>query len=371
MKTFVTRFSSGLLSLLLLAGQAPSLCSAATHSPAPPPIDFAAEEKILPSATPEKMGVDPKAIEAMIAHLDQVESADATKEPPFFIKDTLGGHGLHSLLIMRHGKLIYDYYRPPYTMDKPHFIWSCSKSFASLAVGFAVQEGKLDIHEKLADIFADRVAKFPTPPDERARKITVRNVLMMQTGHIGDAKPIPNRVTGFLLAKSPREPGTYFSYDTAGVCMLAYVIQAKTGEPLEKFLAKRLFEPLGIVRYDQWAREKPEGVVDCGAGLSLRPRDLAKVGLFLMNKGKWDGKQLLNEEWIKDATTAPADATNSYGYLFWVRKGTNSFYMLGNNGQHLFVMPDYDMLIVTTAQFKDGKAVIDAVYDRFLPTVKG
>ena len=348
----------------------PRSAAAANPSPMPSIVVSVEEAKVLPSAEPEEMGVDPKAIAAMIAHLDHVKPPDTVKEPPAFIKNTLGGHDLHSLLIMRHGKVIYEYYRPPYQMDRPHFIWSCSKSFAALAVGFAVQEGKLDINEKLVDIFADQVAKFPTPPDERAKKITVRNVLMMQTGHIGDAKPIPDRITGFLLEKSPREPGSAFSYDTAGVCMLAYVIQAKTGEPLEKFLAKHLFEPLGIVRAD-WSRDKG-GVVDCGAGLSLRPRDLAKVGLLLLNKGKWNGQQLLSEEWIKEATTVPADAKSSYGYLFWVHKDTNSFYMLGNCGQFVIVLPGYDMVIVTVSNFdfKDTKAPLDAVYDLLLPTVK-
>ena len=303
--------------------------------------------------SPESVGVRSDAIRAFLAHGHQL--------------------GLHSLIMLRHGKCITESYFTPYAPHKRHRLYSLSKSFTSIACAFAVQEGLLSYEDKVADFFPDKII-----PEEK-KDLTVEHLLTMSVGtDETDRFSGIDWVQDFLSAVPEHTPGTVFRYDTSSTFMVAAILTRVIGRSLECYLTDKLFTPLGIDEH-HWELS-PESYCQGGVGLNLRARDIARFGQFMLQRGKWEGKQLLDAALIDRATTKhiengtpipgqPCDWAMGYGYQFWhcepdaVYRGDGAF------GQYCIMLPKQDMVIVTNSGTRDMQKILTVLWQEFLPAV--
>ncbi len=243
-------------------------------------------------------------------------------------------------------------------------VYSVTKSFTSCAVGFAVQEGLLSLDEKLTDVFAE---DLPQNPSENLKKATVRDLLTMHLGQkegslMGVQRPLyeeDNWVKLSLSIPFEYEPGTHFVYNNVGPYLAGMLVQRRAGCDLISYLTPRLFSHLGIKR-PTWEMD-PLGNSFGAGGLFLTLSEMHKLGLFYLNKGAWNGKQLLLAEWIEESTRQYApDAP--YAYLFW-RGKYNSFRADGKYGQFSIVLPDYDAVISVVSECRKTEELMAAIYE--------
>ncbi|MBP5631131.1 MAG: serine hydrolase, partial [Bacteroidaceae bacterium] len=194
---------------------------------------------------------------------------------------------IHSVMVLQHGKVVYEKWLNGGEAQKPHILNSVSKTFTSAAVGLAIGEGLLSLDDKLVSFFPD---DLPAEPSENLKKVTIRNLLTMNCGH--DTEPRRKEgdtwVRTFLSWPVEHEPGTYYCYNSMGTYMLSAIVQKVTGQKVVDYLQPRLFDPLGI-EAPRWD-ESPQGINCGGWGLYLKTEDLAKMGQLLLQKGKWKGK---------------------------------------------------------------------------------
>jgi CubicO group peptidase (beta-lactamase class C family) len=311
----------------------------------------------LPRSTPEAQGVSSAAIRAY------VESAD--KEI----------NTLHSFMLVRHGHVIAEGWWKPEAADKPHVLWSLSKSFNSTAVGLAIEEGKLSLEDPVLKFFP---ADAPADPSDNLKAMRVRDLLTMSGGHDTEPKfkvEDGPSVKGFLAQPVTHTPGTWFRYNTPGSYTLSAIVTKATGQKVVDYLKPRLFEPLGIDN-PQWGASA-EGYNFGGYGLYVCTEDIAKFGQLYLQKGKWNGKQLIPEKWVEAATSkqvdndkAPSgknpDWRQGYGYQFW-RCQHNAYRGDGRDGQICLVLPEQDAVIAITAQTGQMQTELDLVWDKLLP----
>jgi CubicO group peptidase (beta-lactamase class C family) len=319
----------------------------------------------LPRSTPEAEGV---ASDAIVRFLD---AAGRSKTE------------FHSFMLLRHGKVIAEGWWDPYRADLKHTLYSCSKSFTATAVGFAVQEKKLSLSDKVVSFFPndlpDTVSKFLS-------QLTVKDVLIMSDGQEPDpTHPVgtthTNWIKGFFETPIVHEPGSVFLYNSLGTYMLSAVVQKVTGQKVVEYLKPRLFDPLGITGMD-WEMDK-QGINTGGWGLRLKTEDMAKFAQLFLQKGKWNGKQILPASWIEEASTkkilqspdAPqskkdsSDWLQGYCYQMW-RCRHNAFRGDGAFGQFMIVMPEQDAVLAITAESPDLQGEINLVWDYLLPAFK-
>lgn len=312
----------------------------------------------LPRSTPEAQGVSPSGILAF------VEAAD--KEI----------NSLHSLMVVRHGSVVAEGWWAPYDAATPHVLFSLSKSFTSTAVGLAVAEGKLSVDDELLKLFPDDA---PPDPSANLKSMRIRDLLRMSAGHQTEVKLTQDMETpwtkAFLAHPVPFKPGTHFLYNTPATYMLSAAVQKATGKSVFDFLQPRLFEPLGIegAKWDT----SPQGISLGGYGLSVRTEDIAKFGQLYLQKGKWNGQQLIPESWVNQATARQtsngsnpkSDWEQGYGYQFW-RARHHAYRGDGAFGQYCLVIPEHDAVIAITSGLKDMQAVLNLVWDHILPALK-
>jgi CubicO group peptidase (beta-lactamase class C family) len=314
----------------------------------------------LPRSTPEAEGVDSAGLLRFVAALEQRIDA------------------VHSFMLVRHGKVVAEGWWSPYEANDLHVMYSVTKSFTSTAVGFASQEGLLSVNDTILSFFPDRA---PAKPADKMKEMRIRDLLRMSTGHAKDPSPAVREakdgawVKTFLASEVEDKPGTHFLYNSAASYVLGAIVQKVSGQTLEDFLRPRLFEPLGLDA-PLW-RKSPEGVNLGDGGISLRTEDLAKFGQFYLQRGVWNGKRLLNEDWVDAATslqTASGGNPDSnwdagYGYQFWRNKVTG-YRADGAFGQFSFVLPKYDAVLALTSGTSDMAAVMDAVWEVLLPALR-
>jgi CubicO group peptidase (beta-lactamase class C family) len=313
----------------------------------------------LPRSTPEVQGVNSSGI------LDFVKAIEA---------DNLN---LHSLMVLRNGKVMAEGWWAPYAADLKHTLYSLSKSFASTAIGFAVSEGKLTVDDKVISFFPEAL---PDMVSENLGKMRVQDLLTMRTGHEQDSTPAlreardPNWIRSFLAYPVKKEPGTFFVYNSGATYMLSAIIQKLTGQTLISYLKPRLFIPLGIEGAD-WEVD-PNGINTGGWGLRVKTEDIAKFGQLYLQKGMWNGKRVLSEKWIDEATSAHVPAKDSesdweqgYGYQFW-RCRHDAYRGDGAFGQYCIVLPKLNMVIAMTSETGDMGAVMNQVWKHILPAVQ-
>jgi CubicO group peptidase (beta-lactamase class C family) len=233
----------------------------------------------LARSTPEAQGV------ASAGVLAFVEAADRDVK------------SMHSFMLLRHGHVVAEAWWKPEGPEKPHQLWSLSKSFTSTAVGLAIQEGKLRLDDKVLSFFPDQA---PAKVSENLRAMTVKDLLTMTCGHDKEVKltltdTLP-WVQAFLGQPVPHAPGTHFLYNTPGTHMLSAIVRKVTGETVLEYLQPRLFGPLGITK-PEWPAS-PQGNTIGGWGLFLKTEDISKFGQLYLQKGQWQGKQLVPESWV-------------------------------------------------------------------------
>jgi CubicO group peptidase (beta-lactamase class C family) len=314
----------------------------------------------LPRSAPETEGVDSAGLQRFVEALEARVDA------------------VHSVMLVRHGKVVAEGWWGPYQAADPHVMYSVTKSFTSTAVGFAVREKLLSVNDTVLSFFPDRA---PDKPAERMKEMRVRDLLRMSTGHAKDPSPDVKAVKdggwvkAFLATNVEDKPGTHFLYNSAGSYVLGAIVQKVSGATLEDFLRPRLFEPLGL-EAPLWAKSK-EGVNLGDGGISLRTEDLAKFGLLYLQKGVWNGKPLLSEEWVAAATSLQTSSGGNpdsnwdagYGYQFWLNKVTG-YRADGAFGQFSMVLPKYDVVVAMTSGTSNMAAVMDAVWDTLLPALR-
>ena len=315
--------------------------------------------KDLPRSSPEAQGISSAAIKRFMEAAD--EQVDA----------------MHSLMLVRHGHVVTESWWAPYSEESPHQLFSLSKSFTSTAVGLAINEGRLSLHDPILKFFPEAE---PSDPSRHLRSMRVSDLLTMSTGHdSADLKAFSfteeNLVESFLALPVAHKPGTHFLYNTPATYMCSAILQKLTGEPLLDYLKPRLFDPLGIDEA-QWATSL-DGVSLGGFGLKVKTSAIAKLGQLYLQKGTWQGKQLLPAEWVEAATARQAsngshpnsDWEQGYGYQFW-RCRHGAYRGDGAFGQFCIVMPEQDAVIAITSGTRNMGGVMDLVWKHLLPAMK-
>jgi len=310
----------------------------------------------LPHSSPEAQGVSSAAI------LSFVQAADNDVD------------SLHSFMLLRHGQVVAEGWWSPYDAESPHALYSLSKSFTSTAVGLAIAEGKLSLDDEVLKFFPD---KAPSDPSSNLKAMRVSDLLRMSTGQQTEPpRPADQSWTkAFLAHPVPFKPGTHFLYNTSGTYMLSAIVQKATGQTVLDYLRPRLFQPLGI-EHPTW-ETSPEGISTGGYGLSIRTEDIARFGQLYLQKGQWQGKQLVPAAWVEAATARQtsngsnpnSDWDQGYGYQFW-RCRHNIYRGDGAFGQYCIVLPEQDAVIAITSGVRDMQAVLNLIWDKLLPAFK-
>ena len=334
---------TALLTVLLLSAG----LVAAAEAPPWPADDW-------PRASLAEQGFDPAPIEELVAAIREGREI----------------RNIHSLLIVRKGRLVLEEYLDGHDADELHELQSVSKSFTSALVGIAVVQGKIKgVDEKVLSFFpgVEGIENLY----ERKRRMTLEDLLTMRSGtdyhEDGPGSPhfqlndMSRGWTRFILDR-PRisEPGTKFRYDSGAVILTSAILQARYGVHADRFADEHLFAPLGIER-SRWFRNA-EGHPHTGGGLHLRSRDMAKLGLLYLRKGRWDGEQVLPAYWVAASLSRQVEFERSrgraigYGYWWWVMppdpdgEGKRDIYgAFGFKGQYIFVAPEHDLVVVVTA----------------------
>jgi CubicO group peptidase (beta-lactamase class C family) len=265
---------------------------------------------------------------------------------------------IHSLLIIRNGSVVLDAYFYPYDGKTVHELASVTKSLMTTLIGIAADQGKLDLDEPIVSFFTDRAVANRDPLKE---KITVRHLARMSSGLEltvpGDAEGTVQEmrvsqdwVQFALNRKVVSEPGTRFVYDNCGMHILSAILQEATGMTALDFGRENLFEPLGI-REVIWPAD-PQGFSRGWGDVYLHPHDAAKIGYLWLNKGTWDGEQIVSSQWVEESVKPQikTDGDDYYGYGWWVETtGGHWIYLAqGRGGQYIIVAPYLDMVVVAT-----------------------
>ena len=319
----------------------------------------------LPRSNPEAEGVSS---EGILAFLDAISQSK---------------HEFHGFMMVRHGRVVAEGWWSPYGPELNHTLYSMSKSFTSTAVGFAVAEGKLRVDDRVISFFPK---ELPEQANEFLATLRVRDLLSMSAGHgkdpTMDMVKEQNWVKAFLAWPMTNIPGSTFLYNSGATYLLSAIVQQLTGERIVDYLRPRLFEPLGL-EGATW-EQCPRGINVGGWGLSVPTEGLAKFGQLCLQKGAWNGRQVLPVKWVEEATTfkiqqpRPAnpnrpneqnDWLQGYCYQFW--RGThNSFRGDGAFGQFTIVMPDQDAVIAINSETSNMQGELDLIWQHLLPAMK-
>lgn len=296
-------------------------------------------------------------------------------------------HKLYGILVARHGKLVFEEYYNGHTRDTPVDIRSATKSITSLLAGIAISQGAIsDIDQPIMDYLG---AAYPDVDDKD--RLSVRDLLTMRTGldcndHDRRSRGQEDRmyksndwVDYFLAVPALEAPGRTSSYCTGGVVALGEVIAQATNQHMTDFADAVLFAPLQIENYE-WATFDNGQKVDTGGHLLITPQGLAKIGQLVLQEGRWNDQQLVPADWIRRSTAQQTQMTgNPYGFLWWITmapygdKTVKVIMARGNGGQAIFIVPEYDLVTVTTTgYFNSDKARIpfELFFQTILPSVQ-
>ena len=308
------------------------------YFPQKPDFPFdAVYEQAFVHATPESQGISSDLFAALLRELDASKDTE-----------------MHHFMALRHGKVICECNFAPYPKGMWHITHSMCKSITGMAIGMLIEEGKLKLDENIYDIFPDHINAF----SKIFRPvITVENLLTMTSGVTFNESGIVSGndwLGSFLNASVNGKPGTEFQYNSLNTYVLSAIVTKRTGETLTEYLTPRLFGPLGITKY-YW-ETCPKGITKGGWGLFLCAEDMAKLGQLYLQRGKWNGQQLVSEYWIEISTARHLKTQNDtygYGYQLWMEQRPGSFEYNGMLGQNVIIYPDMDMVLVTNAGNKE------------------
>ncbi|WP_436762748.1 serine hydrolase domain-containing protein [Streptosporangium sp. V21-05] len=315
---------------------------------------------LLPRSTPVASGMSSRSVTAL---LDRLEARSVE---------------CHSVVIVRHGHVVAEGWWAPYSAERPHLLYSLTKSFTSVAVGLAIADGLLSLDDRVVDVLPDHV---PAGISERGRRLTVHHLLSMTAGHRTDSLAEAWRlepgdlVKGFLRVPFPEAEGTRHAYDNPTTFVLARMVERVTGRGLPEFLDERLFTPMGV-DHAEWDRVA-SGAAFGFHGLHLTTEAVAAFGELLLRGGLWGDRRLVPREWVELATgrhietlrpeDGPGDADYlcGYGYQFWVSR--HGYHGDGSFGQLCVVVPSHDLVVAVTGAHTRAQAVLDAIWECLLP----
>ena len=308
------------------------------YFPQKPDFPFdAVYEQAFVRATPETQGISSDLFAALLRELDASKDTE-----------------MHHFMALRHGKVICECNFAPYPKGMWHITHSMCKSITGMAIGMLIEEEKLKLDENIYDIFPDHINAFSKI---FRPAITVENLLTMTSGVTFNESGIVSGndwLGSFLNASVNGKPGTEFQYNSLNTYVLSAIVTKRTGETLTEYLTPRLFGPLGITKY-YW-ETCPKGITKGGWGLFLCAEDMAKLGQLYLQRGKWNGQQLVSEYWIEISTARHLKTQNDtygYGYQLWMEQRPGSFEYNGMLGQNVIIYPDMDMVLVTNAGNKE------------------
>lgn len=284
---------------------------------------------------------------------------------------------MHGFIIMRHGKTLAEGYFGPYQKDMPHMMCSVTKAFTSAAVGLASDEGLLKVSDKILKYFPE----YQTD-DPQVANMTLWELLTMTTGkaptplHNSSKDNTDDRIKAFFELPFEAMPGTKFIYSSYSSYMLSAIVQRVTGKTAVDYVYEKLLRELGF-NYPIHTKS-PQGICEGYSGMRITLREFADFGQFFLQKGFWNGRQLLSREWIEEATKKHIDTSSvngpdwsrGYAYHFW--RGTkNTFRFCGANGQMCVVMPEQDMVFACVSAYSGTSLqyVLDSFYDTVLSNV--
>ncbi len=320
----------------------------------------------LPRSTPEFQAVH---TEGLVHFFDAIEAKKLE---------------LHSIIVVRHGNVIVEAWWAPYGPQLNHTMYSMSKSFTSTAVGLAINEGKLKLDDPVISFFPN---DLPAEISANLKSLRVRDLLCMSAGQgkdpTFDTVKSADWAKDFLAKPFDHEPGTKFLYNSIATYMCSAIVQKVTGQTVHEYLKARLFEPLGITG-TTW-EVSPQGINTGGWGLGITTEGLAKFGQLLLQKGKWNDRQIVPATWVETATTtkimqpepakpsrpnADNDWLQGYGFQFW-RCRHHAYRGDGAFGQYTIVMPEQDAVVAITSEVNDMQGLLDLVWEHLLPAMGG
>lgn len=311
-----------------------------------------------PESTPQAEGMDAAVLDQMLAHVD----------------DT--GLNLHSLLVIRHGKIVLEKYYPGHSAKELHQMYSVTKSFVSSLVGICLDQGRLDdVDQALEEFFPG--AEYDNP-DPRKSSMTVANLLTMSSGldwTEGDASYSAMYRsadwTGWVMGlEQIADPGEDFVYCSGCTHVLLKIVERVIGVDGVEFADEYLLKPIGITRYE-WERT-PQGDPIGGWGLYLTTRDMARLGYLYLHDGVWGDRQVITKDWIEAATTRhiATGGDLGYGYQWWIYPDYNAYAALGMDGQTIFVLPDHDIIVTTTAEINGHDPIFELIDNYIVPSTR-
>ncbi|WP_238161454.1 serine hydrolase domain-containing protein [Kribbella antibiotica] len=314
----------------------------------------------LPRSTPDSQGLSAASLDAFVAALDR------------------SAQEFHTVTLVRHGHIVLEAEWAPYRLTDQHLLYSVSKSFTSTAIGLAADAGLLSIDDKVVSFFGPE--DLPETISDNLAAMSVRHLLTMSTGHSQDTVETLSRdsrmVRRFLSLEVENEPGSPFVYNSGATYMLSAILQKVSGETLLEYLQTRLFAPLGITEAT-WGSSK-EGITFGGWGLSLSAESLAKFGQLMLQRGVWEGQQLVSAEWFEAATSKQVsnasennpDSQQGYGFQIW-RGRHNTYRADGAFGQFILVLPEHDAVLAVTSAASDMQAELELFWEHLLPALDG
>ncbi len=315
------------------------------------------------SETPEKLGINGSKLDAMITCIK-------TSIPT-----------IDSVVVIRHGYVAAEEYFGTFNATTKHHLYSCTKSVVSTLIGIALDSKQIDgVDSKVLDLLPEY---HPENMSDWKRDLTLRDLLVMSSGldarddysdnwiWLNKLVNAQDAVQYALDLNVTVKPGTTFKYTDANSHLLSAIIIEKTGTATLTYAKKNLFDPLGI--YNIIWKNDTSGRQWGFYGLYMTPRDMAKIGYLYLHNGIWDGKRIVSEEWIMQATSKKMDADlfPGYGFQWWVNKKGGYYTAAGYGGQFIYVFPDKDMVVVFTGHDEQNFYNPDRLLTEFiLPAVK-
>jgi CubicO group peptidase (beta-lactamase class C family) len=263
-------------------------------------------------------------------------------------------------LVIRHGKIVAEWYWDSKDKDTQFQAFSVTKSIASTAIGMLIKDGKVKLEQPASDF-------IPEWKNDDRKDITIRHLITMTSGLANKDGTIinkPEQLSKSIALPLEHKPGTAWNYNNGACNTLSQVISAASGKEMNDFLTERLYKPLGITNF---VMDKSSGKTLAFMGLHTSARELAKIGYLFLHDGKWKGKTLLPKGWVQEATTTSQELNKEYGYLWWVRTKTSasdlpkdSYNAVGFGGQFLSIFPSQDIIVVRfTSYFLGNNSEID------------
>ncbi len=310
------------------------------------------------TSSPEAQGIDSQKLSEMLAAIKQQQL------------------NLHSLLIIRNGYLVSENYFGSYQQDTRHELYSCTKSFIATLIGIALDKAYIDnTAHRIMDFFPERT--FANLDGQKAA-MTLEDLLTMRSGlgwQEGDLAYQTMYVSSdwvkvVLDEPMAASPGSQFNYCSGCSHVLSAVLSQTTGMNPRDFAEQYLFEPLGITNAN-WDTDAA-GIPIGGWGLQMTPRDMAKLGYLYLHQGQWDGQQIVSAAWVENATRThtTTDNTLGYGYQWWTYPSLKAYTALGRGGQTIFVIPEKDLIIVTTADMDNHDPIFQLIEQYIVPAVR-